>query len=213
MTRPLPPGRMPAVFLGHGSPMNAIDHNPFTEAWAAIGRSVGKPRAILMVSAHWLTRGVGVTAMDAPRTIHDFGAFPKALFDVRYPAPGSLPLARRVRELLGPTGVTLDEHWGLDHGAWSVLVHAYPEADVPVVQLSMDMTQPHAFHHEVGRRLQPLRDEGVLIVGSGNVVHNLPRRDWGAPAGEFDWAKRFQAFVMDAIERDEPEPLIDYGAQ
>jgi len=206
-------GRMPAVFLGHGSPMNALEDNPFTRAWATLGLRVGKPRAILVVSAHWLTRGIGVTATEVPETIHDFGAFPQALFDVRYPAPGSPALAARVRELLAPLNVTLDHQWGFDHGTWSVLVHAYPDAHVPVVQLSIDMTKPHLYHHEVGRLLQPLRDEGVLIVGTGNVVHNLPRMDWGRVNIAYDWAERFQDFVTGAVTADTPQALIDYAAQ
>lgn len=201
--------RMPAAFLGHGSPMNALESNRFTQSWAHIGRSMPRPRAILMVSAHWYTRGLAVTAMPAPRTIHDFGSFPQALFDVRYPAPGSPALVARVRELLLPRPVLPDERWGLDHGAWSVLVHAFPQADIPVVQLSMDGTQPHAYHHEIGRLLRPLRDEGVLIIGSGNVVHNLPAMDWGGPDTVYDWAQRFQDLVCAAIAEDRPETLID----
>jgi 4,5-DOPA dioxygenase extradiol len=205
--------RMPVLFLGHGSPMNALERNPFTQMWARVGASVPRPKAILMVSAHWCTRGVGVTAMEAPPTIHDFGAFPQALFDVRYPAPGSPALAARVGELLAPRTVAQDLRWGLDHGAWSVLVHAFPQADIPVVQLSIDVTQPNAYHHEIGRRLQPLRDEGVLIVGSGNVVHNLPAMDWGDPDGAYDWAQRFQDRVRDAIVADDPAPLIAFDQQ
>lgn len=151
--------------------------------------------------------------MEQPPTIHDFGAFPQALFDVRYPAPGSPALAARVRELLAPLEVGLDQRWGLDHGTWSVLVHAYPEADVPVVQLSMDMTRPLSHHLAVGRQLQPLRDEGVLIVGTGNVVHNLPRMDWGNPTAGYDWAQRFQDFVTEAIVDDQPQALVEYARQ
>ena len=154
-----------------------------------------------------------VTAMDAPRTIHDFGAFPQALFDVRYPAPGSPALAERVAALLAPLPVTLDQRWGLDHGAWSVLVHAFPQADIPVVQLSIDATRPHDYHHAIGRLLQPLRDEGVLIMGSGNVVHNLPAMDWHDPAAAYDWAQRFQDVVQAAIAADDPAPLIAFEAQ
>ena len=203
--------RMPVVFLGHGSPMNALENNRFTQSWAHIGRATPRPRAILVVSAHWYTRGLAVTAMPAPRTIHDFGGFPQALFDLRYPAPGSAVLAARVRELLRPKPVVLDEGWGLDHGAWSVLVHAFPQADILVVQLSMDRTQPPAHHHEIGRLLRPLRDEGVLIIGSGNVVHNLAAMDWGGgPDTVYDWAQRFQEAVCAAIAEDRPETLIAF---
>ena len=205
--------RMPAVFLGHGSPMNALESNPFTRMWARVGAGLPRPQAILMVSAHWYTRGLAVTAMDAPRTIHDFGAFPQALFDVRYPAPGSPALAERVAALLAPLPVTLDQRWGLDHGAWSVLVHAFPQADIPVVQLSIDATRPHDYHHAIGRLLQPLRDEGVLIMGSGNVVHKLPAMDWHDPAAAYDWAQRFQDVVQAAIAADDPAPLIAFEAQ
>ncbi len=173
--------RMPVVFFGHGSPMIALETNDTTKTWKAMGEAFGKPKAILCVSAHWLTQGVGVTAMTAPRTIHDFGAsFPQALFDVQYPAPGSPELAARVRELLAPQPVALDQQaWGLDHGTWSVLCKAYPDADVPVVQLSMDASKPPEWHFELAKRLAPLRDEGVLIVGTGNIVHNLPAMNWG----------------------------------
>jgi 4,5-DOPA dioxygenase extradiol len=205
---------LPVVFFGHGSPMIALETNATTETWAAMGASIGKPKAILCVSAHWLTRGVGVTAMPAPRTIHDFGAsFPRALFEVQYPAPGSAELAARVAEILAPLPVAQDQAWGLDHGTWSVLCKAYPDADVPVVQLSMDATHPPAWHYEMGRRLAPLRDEGVLIMGSGNIVHNLPAMDWGVryrPA--YDWAAAFNAFIKTAIAEDAPERAVNFGA-
>lgn len=205
---------LPVVFFGHGSPMIALETNATTETWAAMGAAIGKPKAILCVSAHWLTRGVGVTAMPAPRTIHDFGAsFPRALFEVQYPAPGSAELAARVAEILAPLPVAQDQAWGLDHGTWSVLSKAYPDADVPVVQLSMDATQPPGWHYEMGRRLAPLRDEGVLIIGSGNIVHNLPAMDWGArlrPA--YDWAAAFNAFIKTAIAEDAPERAVNFEA-
>src|ERR1051326_6538155 len=170
---------MPAGFFSHGNPMNALGRNEYTEGWAAIGRSLPSPRAILAVSAHWYQPGVAVTAMAAPRTIHDFGGFPRELYEVQYPAPGDPDLARRIQSLLAPLPVALDEDWGLDHGTWSVLVHARPEADVPVLQLSLDETQPARFHYELGRRLAPLRDEGILVIGSGNLVHNLHAYAWG----------------------------------
>jgi 4,5-DOPA dioxygenase extradiol len=202
--------RMPAVFFGHGSPMNAVLDTPYSAAWRKIGATVPKPKAILMVSAHWTTRGTAVTAMETPRTIHDFGGFPQALFDVQYPAPGSPALAARVRDLLAPVAVGLDQHWGLDHGTWSVLVHAFPAADVPVVQLSIDATQPPQAHYALGKRLAPLRDEGVLIAASGNVVHNLATVNWAPNAAPFDWAVRFNDRVRDLLRRRDHVPLIAY---
>ncbi|HLZ82452.1 MAG TPA: 4,5-DOPA dioxygenase extradiol [Caulobacteraceae bacterium] len=207
--------RLPAVFFGHGSPMVALETSDTTRCWAQIAAQVGKPKAILAISAHWLTRGVAVTAMDRPRTIHDFGrSFPDTLFNVQYPAPGDPALAARVRDLLSPLPVHLDGgEWGLDHGTWSVLCKAYPEADVPVVQLSMDAARPPAWHYEIGRRLAPLRDENVLIVGTGNIVHNLRvmSRD-GREAPPYDWAVRFNAAIHAAIAADRPEGVIDYAA-
>lgn len=202
--------RMPVVFFAHGSPMNIPEDNRYTRAWRDLARALPKPRAILCVSAHWFTRGVGVTAMDAPQTIHDFYGFPKALYELQYPAPGDPSLARQVREMLAPVDVALDLEWGLDHGTWSVLYHAYPEADVPVVQLSIDGTQPGPFHYELGRKLAPLRDQGVLIAGSGNVIHNLQLRirDDAAPA--YDWAERFNDRVREHIERHEHAPLVEW---
>ncbi|HVF23613.1 MAG TPA: 4,5-DOPA dioxygenase extradiol, partial [Pyrinomonadaceae bacterium] len=183
----------PAIFFGHGNPMNALQDNDWTAAWAAIGKSIPRPRAVLCVSAHWYLPATLVTAMSQPRTIHDFGGFPRELYQVQYRAPGSAELARRVHELLAPLPVELDQSWGLDHGTWSVLRHVYPSADVPVVQLSMDETQPPAFHFELGKRLATLRDEQVLIVGSGNLVHNLHTYAWGRHTPEpYDWAVRFE---------------------
>ncbi len=164
-----------------------------------------------MVSAHWTTRGTAVTAMEAPRTIHDFGGFPQALFEVQYPAPGSPALARRLRDLLAPVDVTLDDRWGLDHGAWSVLVHAFPAADVPVVQLSIDATQPPEYHYALGKRLAALRDEGVLIAGSGNVVHNLGMVNWASNAAPFDWAVRFNDQLRTLLMQHDHAPLIAYS--
>ena len=202
---------MPVVFFGHGSPMNALEHSRYTEAWRQIGEAVPRPKAILAISAHWYTRGTAVTAMPRPRTIHDFGGFPKALFDVQYPAQGDPQLATRVRDLLAPIDVQLDQSWGLDHGTWSVLVHVFPKADVPVVQLSIDATQPAQFHYDLGKCLAPLRDEGVFIIGSGDVVHNLGVINWNAGAAPFDWATRFNDRVRDCLARRDHRSLIAYG--
>jgi 4,5-DOPA dioxygenase extradiol len=206
---------LPALFLGHGNPMNAIRDTPYARAWRALGARLPRPRAVLAVSAHWYVQGSAVTVSAAPRTIHDFGGFPDELYRVQYPAPGDPALARRVRDLLAPVKVTLDDAWGLDHGAWSVLRHLYPEADVPVVQLSIDAAQPPAFHYALGRALAPLRAEGVLIVGSGNLVHNLRRYDWsGQKAGQGaqpqDWAARFEQQAKALIVAGDHAPLIDY---
>lgn len=208
--------RMPVVFFGHGSPMIALETNDTTRTWQAMGEAFGKPKAILCISAHWLTQGVGVTAMTAPRTIHDFGtSFPKALFDMQYPAPGSPELAARVAELLAPQPVVLDQQaWGLDHGTWSVLSKVYPDADVPVVQLSMDASKPPQWHFDLAQRLAPLRDEGVLIVGTGNIVHNLPAMDWGERhCAPYDWSQRFNDYIKQAIVDDAPQRAVDFAAQ
>jgi 4,5-DOPA dioxygenase extradiol len=198
---------LPVAFVGHGSPMNVIDDNPWRPAWAELGRGLPRPDAILCVSAHWETRGIGVTAGDRPETIHDFGGFPQALFDVRYPAPGSADLAGRVAELLRPDIVHAVADRGFDHGAWGVLQPMYPEADVPVVQLSMDMTRPFPAHFELGQRLRPLRQQGVLIVGSGNIVRNLALiRRYREPA---DWAVRFDAAIRQAIADGAHDRVID----
>jgi 4,5-DOPA dioxygenase extradiol len=203
--------RLPAIFFGHGNPMNALEQNAYTHAWSALAAALPRPRAILAISAHWYLPGTHVTAMQRPRTIHDFGGFPRALYDVEYPAPGDPALAARVRELLWPVDVALDERWGLDHGTWSVLVHAYPDADVPVVQLAIDEMLPPAAHYELAKQLAPLRDEGVLIVGSGNIVHNLHAYAWGGhPAQQFDWALRFELRARELMNAGEHEPLIDY---
>ena len=203
--------RLPALFLGHGNPMNALQVNSWTRAWEALGSALPRPRAVLSVSAHWYVAATAVTAMREPRTIHDFGGFPRELFAVRYPAAGDPALARRVQQLLEPLPVQADHAWGLDHGSWSVLRHMYPQADVPVVQLSIDETQPPAFHHELGRRLRPLREEGVLLAGSGDVVHNLHTYAWGRHRPQpYDWAQRFEARVRTQLESGEHAPLIDY---
>ena len=202
--------RMPVIFFGHGSPMNTLASNRYTEAWRRLGASVPRPKAILAISAHWVTRGTAVTAVTRPRTIHDFGGFPQALFDVQYPAPGDPALAARVRDLLAPVEVLLDQSWGLDHGTWSVLAHAFPEADIPVVQLSMDGTRPAQFHYDTGRRLAPLREEGVLIVASGNVVHNLMLMQRGEDAPAYAWARRFNETVRAALASNQHQVLIDF---
>ena len=202
---------MPAIFFGHGNPMNALLRNGYTEAWATLGREVPRPQAILCISAHWFVPETGVTVTTAPRTIHDFGGFPRELYQVKYPAPGDPDLARRVQALLQPLPVTLDESWGLDHGTWSVLRHVYPHADIPIVQLSLDETQPASFHYEIGERLAPLRDEGVLIVGSGNLVHNLHSYAWGRHNPEpFEWAVRFEQQAREMILAREHGPLVNY---
>lgn len=192
-------GPMPVLFLGHGSPMNAIETNRWTEAWAGLSASMPRPRAILAVSAHWYIADLAVTAMEHPPTIHDFFGFPPALSALNYPAPGDARLATRVIDLLAPESVRSDHRWGLDHGTWSLLLHLYPGADIPVVQLSLDSRQSAAWHHALGARLAPLRDEGVLLLASGNVVHNLGAYDWGGGAAAFDWAQRFDARVREAI--------------
>jgi 4,5-DOPA dioxygenase extradiol len=202
---------LPAFFFGHGNPMNAVQNNAFTQGWRAIGERVARPKAILSVSAHWYVPETGVTVSTSPRTIHDFGGFPRELFEVLYPAPGDPDLARRVQKLLAPVPVTLDDSWGLDHGTWSVLKHVYPAADVPVVQLAIDETKPAAFHYEVGQRLAPLREEGVLVVGSGNLVHNLHAYAWGRHVPEpFDWAVRFEEQARGLMLADVPKPLVEY---
>jgi 4,5-DOPA dioxygenase extradiol len=204
---------MPAIFFGHGNPMNALYRNAYTEGWSALGRTLPKPRAILSISAHWYVPSTAVTVADAPRTIHDFGGFPPQLFAVRYPAPGSQALATRVRELLAPVPVLRDEGWGLDHGTWSVLVHVYPDADVPVVQLSIDETREASWHYEIAKQLAPLRDEGVLVMGSGNLVHNLHTYAWGNPKlGPYDWAARFEDRARRLLEAKDFAPLVDYEA-
>lgn len=182
---------MPALFVGHGSPMNTIEHNRYTEAWHQFGRSIPTPTAILAISAHWYVRGTAVTAMSNPRTIHDFGGFPDALHQVQYPAPGSPDLAARVADLVSPTSVAADTGWGLDHGTWSILAHMFPKADVPVVQLSIDAGMSFDQHLALGASLAPLRDEGVLVFGSGDIVHNLGVIDWGRPDGAYPWAQQF----------------------
>jgi len=202
---------MPAIFFGHGNPMNALQQNEYTKTWAQIGQSIPRPRAIVCISAHWYVPFTAVTAMTAPRTIHDFGGFPRELYRVQYPAPGDPQLANNIQKLLAPTTVALDQEWGLDHGTWSVLCHVFPQADIPVVQLSIDETQPPAFHFELGKRLAALRDEEILIIGSGNLVHNLHAYAWGQHSAQaYDWAVRFEAEALQMITDRNFVPLLDY---
>lgn len=191
---------MPALFIGHGNPMNTLERNRDSDAWRMIAATLPRPRAILVVSAHWVARGLAVNAVERPETLHDFAGFPRELFDFHYPAPGAPALANRVVELLAPHSVATDFDRGLDHGVWSVLAHLYPGADIPVLQLSLDGTREPAWHDAEAERLRPLRDEGVLILGSGNVVHNLRRMDWSRPEGVSDWADRFNGRVRRALE-------------
>ena len=202
---------MPAIFFGHGNPMNAVSRNAYTEGWRRIGEQIARPEAIVSVSAHWYGPGTAVTVNATPRTIHDFGGFPPELYQVQYPARGDPALARRVQALLAPLEVRLDDSWGLDHGTWSVLKHVYPAADIPVIQLSIDETKPAAFHFDVGRRLAPLRAEGVLIAGSGNLVHNLHTYAWGQHSQDpYDWAVRFETAARDVMLTGEFGPLVNY---
>lgn len=202
---------MPTVFFGHGNPLNAISQNAYTEAWARIGNKMPTPKAILAISAHWYIPGAAVTINPTPRTIHDFGGFPPELYKVQYNAPGSPSLARRVQDLLNPLPTASDNQWGLDHGTWSVLCHVFPQANVPIVQLSIDERQPAAFHFDLGQRLAPLREEGVLIVGSGNLVHNLHAYAWGRHNPEpFAWAIEFEKRAREAMTNDRSTLLMEY---
>jgi 4,5-DOPA dioxygenase extradiol len=208
--------QMPVLFLGHGSPMNAIDDNEFTKGWKEIGKTLPKPNAVLCVSAHWETRGTFVTAMEKPMTIHDFGGFPQALFDVQYPAPGSPALARETKTLIKKTEVGLDEKWGLDHGAWSVIKHLYPNADVPVIQLSLDYYQSPQYHYDLAKELTSFRKKGVLIIGSGNMVHNLGLVAWDKLSTvdyAFDWAEEASEKMKKYILSNDHQQLINFKSQ
>jgi 4,5-DOPA dioxygenase extradiol len=201
---------MPVLFVGHGSPMNAIEQNEFTKGWKTISSSLQKPNAILCISAHWETKGTFVTAMEKPPTIHDFGGFPQALFDVQYPAPGSPGLAKETQNVIDNAIVGLDTSWGLDHGAWSVIKVMYPQADIPVVQLSLDYNQDPQYHYNLGKQLSALRKKGILIVGSGNMVHNLRIIDWQNPDKGYDWAEEANSKFRNFIANNDHQQLINY---
>ena len=205
--------KMPVLFIGHGSPMNAIEDNAFSQRWQQIGKEIPTPKAVVVVSAHWLTKGTMVTAMPNPKTIHDFGGFPQALFDVQYPAPGSPELATEIQKLITNPAVELDHDWGLDHGTWSVVKHMYPEADIPVLQLSIDYYKPAAYHYELAKQLLKLRKKGVLIIGSGNMVHNLRMVAWdklSEPEYGFDWALEMNDIFKNKISNGFHKELIQY---
>ncbi len=207
---------MPTLFLGHGSPMNAIEENEFVRGFRNIAKTLPKPNAILCISAHWFTSGTKVTAMETPPTIHDFGGFPRELFEVQYPAKGSPELAKKTKELLSPTLVELDQKWGLDHGAWSVIKHLYPNADVPVIQMSIDYTQPASYHYELAKRLNALRKKGILIIGSGNIIHNLRLVDFQNMNRDnygYDWAVEARASINKHLLDGNYQPLIDFEKQ
>lgn len=208
--------KMPVLFMGHGSPMNAIEENQFVTGFKNIAKTLPTPSAILCISAHWYTNGTKVTAMKIPKTIHDFGGFPQALFDVQYPAKGDPALAEETKKILLPTQVELDEHWGLDHGAWSVIKHLYPEANIPVVQLSIDYTKPAQFHFDLAKQLSSLRSKGVLIIGSGNIVHNLGLADFPNFNREnygYDWALEARETINSFLMDGNYQPLINYDKQ
>jgi 4,5-DOPA dioxygenase extradiol len=206
----LPPSvRMPVLFIGHGSPMNAITDTTYSRSWSEMGKKLPAPKVILCISAHWLTIGTSVAVTARPKTIHDFRGFPDELFQVQYPATGAPEMARLSAAML-QTKVTEDDHWGLDHGAWSILRYMYPAADVPVFQMSVALNKPAAYHFEVGRQLSALREKGVLIVASGNVVHNLDQISWNNPGQNYDWAIEFDELVKNSIEENNPEPLIAF---
>ena len=208
--------KMPVLFLGHGSPMNAIEENEFVRGFRNIGKDIPTPKAILIISAHWETKGTLVTAMQKPRTIHDFGGFPQALFDVQYPAPGSPELANETKRLIKKVQVGLDESWGLDHGAWSVVKHLYPKADVPIIQMSIDYTQGAQYHYDLAKELASLRKKGILIIGSGNMVHNLGMVAWdklNTDSYGYDWAIEANDKMKHFILSDNHQPLIHFKSQ
>lgn len=203
----------PVLFIGHGSPMNGIEDNEFSRTWTKYGKEIPKPKAVLVISAHWLTKGTHITAMQNPKTIHDFGGFPQALFDVQYPAPGSPSLAEATSKLITSTTVGLDHDWGLDHGTWSVVKHMYPNADIPVLQLSIDYNQPAQYHYDLALQLKKLRKKGVLIIGSGNMVHNLRMISWekmNEVNYGFDWAIEMNSIFKEKISNGDFKALINY---
>lgn len=211
-----PTERMPVLFLGHGNPMNAIADNQFTQGFEGVGKTLPRPRAILCISAHWETRGTYVTAMEHPETIHDFGGFPQALFDVRYPAPGSPQLARETSELVKSVAVKPTDDWGLDHGCWTVAKFLFPEADVPIVEMSIDYTQPASYHYALGKELAALRRKGVLIIGSGNSIHNLRMAAWDkmmTPGYAYEWAETANEKMKNMILEGNHQPLINFDKQ
>lgn len=210
-----PSSPMPVLFLGHGSPMNAIEENEFVAGFRKVAKTINRPKAILCISAHWETKGTLVTAMPQPRTIHDFGGFPKALYEVQYPAPGSPALAQETKNTITKTEVGLDQHWGFDHGAWSVIKHLYPEADIPMIQMSIDHTQPPKYHYELAKELAALRQKGVLIVGSGNMVHNLRLVAWNRlnENFSFDWANEASEKMKASILSGDHQPLVKFQSQ
>lgn len=206
-------GKMPVLFIGHGSPMNGIEDNAFSKTWVKLGAEIPKPKAVLVVSAHWLTNGTHITAMEVPKTIHDFGGFPQALFDVQYPAPGSPELALETSKLITSTSVGLDHDWGLDHGTWTVVRHMYPNADIPVLQLSIDYSKPPQYHYDLAKELAALRKKGVLIIGSGNMVHNLRMVAWDKldePEYGYDWAREINQVFKEKIVAGDVQSLIQY---
>jgi len=206
---------MPVLFIGHGSPMNGIEDNEFTQRWSAMAKEIPVPKAVLVISAHWLTRGTHVTAMEHPKTIHDFGGFPKELFDVQYPAPGNIQIAEETRSIVKSINVEADHDWGLDHGAWTVTKQMYPEANIPILQLSIDYSKPAAYHFELGKELLALRKKGVLIMGSGNMVHNLRMIAWdkfNVPNYGFDWAIEMNDLFKKKITDGDHKSLMDYAA-
>ncbi|MFL1011340.1 4,5-DOPA-extradiol-dioxygenase [Flavisericum labens] len=207
--------KMPVLFLGHGSPMNAIEENEFVASFKKLGKELQRPNAILCISAHWETKGTFVTAMQNPKTIHDFGGFPQALFNVQYPAPGSPELAKETQRIITSTHIGLDDKWGLDHGAWSVIKHLYPNADIPVIQMSIDYSKPPKYHYELGKQLNSLRQKGVLIIGSGNMVHNLSMVAWNKlnDTYAFDWATEANEKMKQYILDDNHDNLINFKSQ
>jgi 4,5-DOPA dioxygenase extradiol len=202
--------RMPVLFIGHGNPMNALYDNPFTKSLNKLGKEIPKPKAILVVSAHWLTRGTYVLNSPMPKTIYDFGGFPDELYKVKYDAPGAPELAKETKEYIHTTDVQLDTEWGLDHGAWTILKHLYPAADIPVFELSIDYNKPAQYHYELAGQLSKLRSKGVLIIGSGNIVHNLRRISWEDPTAKFDWSIEFDEKVKNYVNQHQHQELIAY---